>query len=287
MLVTCALVWGSNTVVGRALHEDVPPIGLSFWRNVVALVALAPFTARGVFHGRRSLRERWGAVLVCGLVGTALFNAILYWGLHTTTAINAGILTATSPAIIPGLAWIILRDRLRSRELAGIVVSFAGVAYLVSRGQSGSLDAIATRVGDFLVIGSALCWSLYSVVVKLRPTDVSPLSFLTAILLVAVLGLFPFYVWEHLTSGPVPLKLGVVAALAYLGVFPTAVALWLFNLAVDRIGPTRAGLYVHLVPVFSALLAVAFLGETLEWFQVLGALPIAAGLYLTTTAGPR
>ena len=287
MLVVCTLVWGSNTVVGRALHQDVPPIGLAFWRNAVALVALVPFTAKPLWVGWPALRRRWGAVLVCGLVGTALFNVIFYWGLHTTTAINAGILMALSPAIIPVLAWMILRDRLRGRELLGIAISFVGVTYLVTQGRFGSLDVLIGRVGDFLVLASAVCWSIYSVVVKLRPVDVEPLPFLTAVLVVAVIGLLPFYVWEHLALRSVPLDPRAVVALVYVGVFPTAVALWLFNLAVDRIGPTRAGLYIHLVPVFSAILAVIFLGETLAWFQVLGALPIAVGLYLTTTAGRK
>ncbi|MEM8609212.1 MAG: DMT family transporter [Myxococcota bacterium] len=287
MLVLCTLVWGSNTVVGRALYQDVPPVGLSFWRNGVALVVLIPFTARQLRAAWPSLRERWGVVLACGLVGTALFNYVFYRGLHTTTAINAGILMALSPAIIPALAWIILGDRLRGRELLGIGVSSVGVAYLVTQGRFGSLDTIVGRVGDFLILASALCWSIYSVVVKLRPTEVDPLPFLTAVLFVAVLGLMPFYLWEHFVARPVPLDARSMLAVVYLGVFPTAVALWLFNLAVDRIGPTRAGLYIHLVPVFSAVLAVIFLGETLEWFQVLGAIPIAVGLYLTTTAGAR
>ena len=277
-------MWGSNVVVGRALHEDIPPIGFSFWRNAVALLALAPFTARKLVAVRGSLRQHVGVVLVTGLIGTALFNVLFYWGLHTSTAISAGILIALSPVIIPVLALPVLRERMRGRELLGILVSLLGVVLMVTRGNPLAVGQIQMREGEILVLVAAVCWATYSVVVKLRPPNIDPLTFLTAILIVAVIALAPFYLWERAEVQPNPSTVVSVAAVVYVGVFPTAVALSMFNLAVDRIGPIRAGLYTHLVPVFSTGLAILFLGEKLEWFQIAGALPIAVGLYLTTTA---
>ena len=284
MLIGCALTWGSNVVVGRAFHEEISPIGFSFWRNTVGLLALAPFTARKLVAARRSLRQHVGVVLVAGLIGTALFNVLFYWGVHTTTAISAGILIALSPVIIPALALPVLRERMRGRELVGIFVSLLGVVLMVTRGNPLAVSQIQIQEGEILVLLAALCWATYSVVVKLRPPNIDPLTFLTAILIVTVIALAPFYLWELAEVQPNPSTVVSVAAVVYVGVFPTAVALSMFNLAVDRIGPIRAGLYTHLVPVFSTGLAILFLGEKLEWFQIAGALPIAVGLYLTTTA---
>ena len=284
MLIGCALTWGSNVVVGRAFHEEISPIGFSFWRNTVGLLALAPFTARKLVAARGSLRQHVGVVLVAGLIGTALFNVLFYWGVHTTTAISAGILIALSPVIIPALALPVLRERMRGRELVGILVSLLGVVLMVTRGNPLAVSQIQIQEGEILVLLAALCWATYSVVVKLRPPNIDPLTFLTAILIVTVIALAPFYLWERAEVQPNPSTVVSVAAVVYVGVFPTAVALSMFNLAVDRIGPIRAGLYTHLVPVFSTGLAILFLGEKLEWFQIAGALPIAVGLYLTTTA---
>lgn len=286
MLVLCALFWGSNAVLGRALYEDVPPIGLSFWRNVFALAVLVPFTSRDLRSHWPTLRARRGVLLWAGLVGMALFNAVLYLALHTTTAINAALIMSLSPVIIPFFAWLLLRERMSTTQLAGILLSLAGVVLMITRGQPRAVVELGVHRGDLLALLAAICWALYSVVVKFRPTSVPPLVFLAAILVVAVLSLLPFYVWESLNMQPMPARASAWLAAVYVGVFPTTVALWMFNLAVDRIGPVRAGLYTHLVPLFSALLAIGFLDERLHWFQLAGAMPIALGLYLVTFAAP-
>lgn len=286
MLVLCAVFWGSNAVIGRALYEDVPPIGLSFWRNVFALLVLVPFTAGQLRSHWPALRARLGSLLWAGLVGMALFNAVLYLALHTTTAINAALIMSLSPVMIPFFAWALLRERMNVQQLAGILVSLAGVVLMISRGKPMAISELGGHPGDLLALLAAVCWALYSVVVKFRPASVPPLLFLAAILVLAVLSLLPFYIWESLRVQPMPMRTSAWVAAAYVGVFPTTVALWMFNRAVDRIGPIRAGLYTHLVPVFSALLAISFLGERFEWFQLAGAVPIALGLYLVTFRGP-
>jgi drug/metabolite transporter (DMT)-like permease len=285
LLVLCALFWGSNAVIGRALYEDVPPVGLSFWRNVFALLVLVPFTRRELRSHWPSLRDRLGVLLWAGLVGMALFNAVLYLALHTTTAINAALIMSLSPVIIPFFAWLLLRERMSTTQLVGILVSLAGVVLMITRGQPTAVVELGVHRGDVLALLAAICWALYSVVVKFRPASVPPLVFLAAILVVAVLSLLPFYIWESLAVQPMPADAAAWVAAVYVGVFPTTVALWMFNLAVDRLGPIRAGLFTHLVPVFSALLAIGFLDERLQWFQLAGAIPIALGLYLVTFAG--
>ena len=284
MLILCALFWGSNAVVGRALYEDVPPIGLSFWRNVFALLALLPFTSGELRRHWPAIRAQLGVLLWAGLVGMALFNALIYLALHTTTAINAALIMSLSPVIIPLFAWALLRECVSATQLLGIVLSLAGVVLMITRGGPIAIKELGAHPGDLLALLAAVCWALYSVVVKFRPASVPPLVFLAAMLVVAVLSLLPFCVWESLHVRAMPARASAWAAAVYVGVFPTTVALWMFNQAVDRIGPVRAGLYTHLVPVFSALLAVAFLDERFESFQLAGAAPIALGLYLVTFA---
>lgn len=282
MLVACALVWGSNVVVGRAVHAELPPVGLAFWRNAVAFLALLPFTWRGLASQRAALWRGRRVILAAGIVGTALFNYLIYRALHSTTAISAGLMMSLTPVAVPALAFVLLRDRLTLRQGIGIAVSLAGVAAIIARGDLSHLTAGSFNAGDLMMIAAMLCWSFYSVVIKRKPADLGPFVFLAAVLACAVPVLLPFYVWESLSGAPMPATPTAFAAGLYLGLVPTMLALLLFNYAVQIIGPIRTGPYAHLVPVFAALLAILFLGERLAAFHFIGAAFIAAGLYLAT-----
>lgn len=282
MLVACALVWGSNVVVGRAVHAELPPVGLAFWRNAVAFLALLPFTWRGLAAQRAALWRSRRVILAAGIVGTALFNYLIYRALHSTTAISAGLMMSLTPVAVPALAFVLLRDRLTLRQGFGIAVSLAGVTAIVTRGDLSHLTAGSFNTGDMMMIAAMLCWSFYSVVVKRKSADLGPFVFLAAVLACAVPVLLPFYVWESLSGAPMPATPTAFAAGLYLGLVPTMLALLLFNYAVQIIGPIRTGPYAHLVPVFAALLAILFLGERLAAFHFIGAAFIAAGLYLAT-----
>lgn len=282
MLVLCTLFWGSNVVVGRAVHAELPPIGLAFWRNVAAVLALLPFTARELWIQRAALRAGLGVILSAGVVGTALFNALIYLALQSTGAISAGLVMSLTPVAVPVMAFVLLRDRLTPLQGLGIAVSLGGVAAILTRGDLSALPALSFNPGDLLMVGAMLCWSFYSVVIKRKPAALGPFTFLTAVLASAVPTLLPFYAWETLSGAPMPLSLSAVAASLYLGLFPTALALLLFNHAVQIMGPNRTGPYNHLVPVFAAVLAILFLGERLAPFHIAGAIFIAAGLYLAT-----
>lgn len=286
MLLACGLFWGSNVVVGRAVHEDLPPIGLAFWRNVAAFAVMLPFTARGLIEQWPAIRANMGVFLAAGVIGTALFNAVLYWAVQGTTAVNASLMMSLCPVTVPIFALLILRVGLTWRQAAGIAASLGGVVAIVTRGDVMALADFSFNQGDLLMIGAMACWSFYTVIVKLRPPSIDPFTFLSALLLVAVVTLIPFYAWESATARAYPATWEAAAAATYLGLFPTALALLFFNKAVEIMGPNRTGPYNHLVPVFATILAVIFLDESLALFHLAGAAFIAVGLYLATAPGP-
>lgn len=285
LLLACALSWGSNVVVGRAVHEEMPPIGLAFWRNATAFAMVLPFTAKGLIAQWRTLRECWVVIFAAGVIGTAVFNAMTYWALQDTTAVNGSIMMSLTPVVVPIFALMILRIGLTVRQAAGIAVSFVGVVAILTGGDLSVLAEFAFRQGDLWMLGGMICWSLYTVVVKLRPAELDPYVFLSALLAVAMVVLIPFYVWESASGFAYPATWAGAGVATYLGLFPTALALLFFNMAVDIVGPNRAGLCNHLVPVFATVLAVLFLGEQLALFHLVGVAFIAAGLYLATATG--
>jgi drug/metabolite transporter (DMT)-like permease len=282
MLIACTVLWGSNITVGRAVHADIPPVALAFWRNTVALLALLPFTWRELRAQWPLVKANLGLFAGAGVIGTALFNAALYQAVHTTTVINAALVMSLTPVVVPIMAFLLLRDRLSGRQAGGIAVSFAGVVVVIARGEWSVLTSLAVRPGDLLMLLAMLAWSFYSVLVKRKPAALGPFAFLAAILACAAPVLLPFYVAESILAGPMPFTPLTVAAAGYVGLFPTALALLLYNRAVQAIGPNRAGAFNHLTPVFAALLAILFLGERFAIYHLAGGALIVAGLYLAS-----
>lgn len=282
LLVACTVVWGSNVVVGRAVAFEVPPVGLAFWRNAFALLVLLPFCAVSLWRSWPVLRDHLWALVLAGILGTALFNAVVYWALETTTAINAALMMSLVPVVVPVMAFFFLSERLSARQGVGIALSLFGVAVVITRGDLSVLRTLSFVSGDLLMAVAMLCWCLYSVVVKRKPAAVSSDVFLTALVAVATLVLAPVYLWESTAGRPFPFTLEALLAAAYVGVFPTALALLVFNRAVLVLGANRTALFNHLVPIFATLLAIVFLDERLAVFHGVGASLIATGLAVST-----
>ena len=279
MLCLCAFIWGSNITIGRAVHADIPPIALSFWRNFIGLLGLLTFTMPGLIRQWPVIKNHWKLFAVSGVVGFALFNTIAYTAVHTTTAINAALVMSMTPVIVPVIAFILLRDIFSRRQAYGVLVSFVGVAVILCRGNLEVLLGLRFASGDLIMLGAAVCWSLYTVLVKSRPKSIDPYVFTTASLCIGVPVLLPFYIWESVNIQAVPWTGITIATLVYIGLFPTMVAILLFNRSVDVIGPNQAGHFQHLVPVSAALLAIIFLGERLQQYHWVGIFVIGAGIW--------
>lgn len=279
MLCLCALIWGSNITIGRAVHADIPPIALSFWRNFFGLLGLLSFTVPALIRQWPVIKQHWKMFVVSGVVGFALFNVIAYTAVHTTTAINAALVMSMTPVIVPVMAYFMVNEAFSRRQAFGVLISFLGVAVILCRGNLDVLVNLRFAPGDLIMLGAAICWSLYTVLVKRRPKEIDAFVFITASLCFGVPALLPFYIWETMTIQAVPWSGITIVTLVYIGLFPTMVALLLFNRSVDVIGPNRAGHFQHLVPVAAALLAIIFLGERLQQYHWIGIFVIAAGIW--------
>jgi drug/metabolite transporter (DMT)-like permease len=284
LLTVAAMLWGSNITIGRAVQADIPPIALTFWRNCCALTAIA-FLARGHWHEIwPAFRAQKAVFLIGGILGVGCFNSLLYTAVHTTTAINAALSMSLTPVIVPLLAFFILNDRFSWRKGVGVAISFAGIGVILTRADWAVLTGLVFRPGDLIMLAATTAWSVYTVLVKKRAAEMHPMAFLTTMLLVAVIALLPAYVIESLTVRPMPTTPAALGTALYVGLFPTAFALILFNRAVDSVGPATAGHFQHLVPVFATLWAILFIGETLHLYHAAGAVLIAAGIYCATSS---
>lgn len=286
LLALAALFWSGNFIVGRAVHDNIPPVTLAVWRWIGALILLFPFAWR---HLRRDIsllwQHRW-IVLALSAFGISLFNTMIYAGLGSTTAINALLMQSAIPIAILVCSFCAFGDRVRPIQLLAISISFIGVATIAGQGSIKSLLNLQLNSGDIWVLAAVLSYAVYSVLLRKRPS-VHPLSFLVASFIVGLFLLFPAYAWEMLfTAWQIP-NANSLLALGYLALFPSLLAYLFFNRGVELIGANRAGQFIHLMPVFGSMLAVAFLGEAVQIFHVVGLVLIATGITLATVSkGP-
>jgi len=281
-LAFSSMFWAGNIVLARALHADIPPIALNFWRWTVALAIILPFTVRTVLSQRAAVRREWRYLALLGFTGMATFHSLQYTALNLTTAVNVSLILAITPVAIPLMAWMFWGDRVTARQGAGIVLSFLGVAAIVTRGNPQSVLSHGLAPGDLIEIAAMILWSLYSTLVRWRPADLHPNTVLVCSMAPAVLFILPAYLWESANVRPMPADWQSLAMIAYVSLMASIAAFIFFNRAVEVVGPTRAGLFIHLIPMFATGAAVAFLGERLFVYHAAGAAAIAGGLYLTT-----
>ena len=281
-LALATLCWGGNVVIGRAVRGDLPPLGLSFWRWFFCCLILLFFTARKLPANWPVIRKHWKLLLAMSATGIAAFNPLQYQALHSTTAINSTLILATCPAIMALLSVFILKEKLGLAQIAGIMISFFGVIFVITSGELSTLFHLKFTVGDIWMVGAAIVWALYSITVKLRPLALDPLVMLMVITGLGALILLPLYIWETLTYQPVTLTPTNLAAIVYVTFIASLLAYFSWNKGVGLIGPSKAGVFIHLMPVWVAILAFFLLGERLQGYHLIGIAFIAIGIVLNS-----
>ena len=275
------LFWAGNFVLGRALHTEIPPLALSFWRWFLALLILLPFAYPRLRRQWALLGRHWPLLTLFAVLGVTNYNTFAYIGLQSTTATNGVLLTSTTPLLILGLSWLLLGQRVQPAQGLGILLSLVGVLFIVAQGDAGRLAGLRPNRGDLWILAANLDWALYSVCLRWRPKDLDPLVFLTATVAIGCVPLAALYAWDLAMGRGFAIAPANLAGLGYVALFPSVLAYVIWNRAVADLGANRTGQYIHLVPVFGALLAVALLGERPEWFHGVGFVLIAAGIRLS------
>jgi drug/metabolite transporter (DMT)-like permease len=287
LLALANLLWAGNWVTGRALRDAFDPVSLNFWRWIVAVLALAPFALREVADKRTLIARHVGILLLLALAGVAVFQSMVYLGLRTTTAINAVLLNSSAPLFMLLVSWVLERERASARQVAGILISLAGIVVILSRGDPDTLRQLEFHSGDAWILAAMPIWGAYSVLLKRRPPELGGVALAFVLGVLGLLLLAPLYALEVMRATPAwptfPEALGVV----YIGLAASAIAMVLWNRGVDVVGANAAGFTLHLLPAFGTVLAILFLGETFGAFHAVGIATILAGVMLATYSEKR
>ncbi len=224
----------------------------------------------------------WKIVLFLSITGIASFNTFAYVSVQYTSSINAAVMNAATPIVTVVLSWFMLRERLRLISVTGILISLAGVMWIISRGSLSALVSLSFNLGDLWMLLAVLCWALYSVGMKKAAGLFNVNSLFAATIIFALVLLIPSAIIEYSIREPeVQWSLGLVSGILYVGVLASIVAFTAWNKAIALIGPSRSSGFLNLIALFSAIFATLFAGERLHLYHVLGALLIVTGVYVT------
>lgn len=288
-LALAPLFWASNWVVGRGLHEIVPPVGLNFARWTVAFLVIAPWGVPRVIRAWPVVKQNWKVLGVLGLLGAGLFQTMIYLGLNFTTVINAVVINSTLSFFMLIISWLMLREPMTRLQLVGVLISFVGILVIVGRGDPAFVLDMHFGLGDLLILCAMPLWALYSVILKRWPPSLPAFETLTVISGIGFLVMLVLYTGDAvLFDRHLPLDDGRIwAAIAYVGIVPTIAAFFCWNEGIRGLGPNMASFLYPLMPVYGMVLAIIFLGEALHAYQVAALAIILVGVYLCTAFQPK
>jgi len=272
--------WSVNSIVGRFMRLDVPPIALSFWRWVGASILISYFAWPKVKEDWPIIRKDLPLLLLLALTGIAMFNTLLYTGLQSTVALNGFLIQSTMPVLIMLFSFFFFRDKINHLQGIGVLLSLAGVVIVIARGDLEVLRSLSLNRGDILIFIAAIGYAVYSVLLRKRPI-LHPLSFIAFTFVTGTLMLLPLYLWEALTVKMLTFNTPTMLTIAYVAIFPSIISYFCYNRGIELIGANRAGLFIHLMPVFGTIMAIVFLGETFFWFHGVGIVMIFSGIVMT------
>lgn len=276
------IIWSGNFVAARAVAQLIPPWQCNFWRWLVALVVILPFAWKGLGADWPAIRREWRYLSFMALLGVTLMNTLIYKAGQTTASLNMALLVPTAPIVILVFSRLLYGEPITPRRLAGVLLVLGGVCLLVSRGDLATLTGLHFAVGDVWALGGAFCFGLYSLFMRRRPRELSALGFNVATFALGLLFSLPFTAAEAcLLPLPKP-EPAVIISIIYTGVGCSFVSFWLWTLAVDRIGPVRAGIVYYSLPVFAAAGSFLVLGERVTGAQLAGGSLVIGGILAAT-----
>jgi drug/metabolite transporter (DMT)-like permease len=285
--VLCWLLSAGVYIAAKSVGPEMPPWALCFWRLVLACAILLPVVHH--HHGAMIglIRSRSAEVLIIGAIGLTLCQGMIYTGLNYTDATTAGIIMALSPILTMVLAHLVLGEPLGLWKALGALLALAGMVVIVARADLAALMRLQFNPGELWIVGSALCWALYTVLLRRSKFGIELLPMVVLLLGAGALAALPFYLWELFSGERSALHANGLLALAYVAGPGGALMYYLYNRSVETLGAGRASMLLYLQTVFVAVLAYLLLGESLHRFDLAGAAFIVAGLVLATAIKPK
>lgn len=284
LAILATIIWSGNFIVAKAVHKEIPPISLNFYRWLVAALIIFPLVYKRFRAEWSIVRKSWNYLFWISLTGISLFNTFVYIGAHYTSAINLALIgTTSSPIMSIIFARIFLKEKIGWMKLAGLILCVTGVLFLLSKGDFHNLLHLKFSEGDLWVLLAAFCFAIYNTMVKKKPAAISPINFLFVIFSFGTLMVFPFFVWETNHSPAVEWNGSLVLSILYLGLGASVICFLIWNAAIGKLGAGRTALFGNLIPIFSSIEAAILLHEDFTWIHVVSMIIVFTGIILANS----
>lgn len=282
LAIAATLLWSGNFIIARKASESIGPVSLAFYRWFCATIVLFPFALNKIKAESTAMKLNWKILLLLSFTGIALFNTFVYVAGHHTTAINMALIgTTSSPIFATAMAAFFLKERMGFFRIIGMLICIAGIILLISKGSWDVLKHFKFSIGDAWILAGSFAFAVYNILVRKKPSGISPLSFLWILFCLGTFMLLPFYLMEqHFTNYQTNWSYGLLGSILYLGIGTSVLAFWSWNLAIAKLGAGRTVLFGNLIPVFSTLEAVFLLGEKMTMIHLSSGILVIAGLII-------
>jgi drug/metabolite transporter (DMT)-like permease len=281
MLVLASIFWAGNFIVGKfAFFENIPPFSLVFCRWLFVWIILFPFTYKEILNIRKNIFENISLLFLLGLTSVGLFNSFVYIALNYTQVINASLFNTAIPATIILLCFLFKIENTNLYQLTGLIISVFGVLAIITRLDLNILIKLNFNIGDVWMICAVMCWGIYSAFLKKLKLKISLLSLVHILCTFGLLFLFPQFIYEYTQGDVININKTFLYCLLYLALFPSIGSYYCWAGAVSIIGPNRAGIFLMLIPLFSAAMAIFFFDEKFESYHFVGSIFVIIGLFL-------
>ena len=282
-LIMATLFWSGNFIVGKAASLfEIPPFTLNFYRWTFAWLILAPFTLKEIIRKKDHIFQNIKLILILGITSITVFNSIVYYSLNFTQVINGVLMISTIPVMIIFFSWIFKIEKTNIYQILGVVFSLIGVAIIVTKANFNLLISLDFNKGDLWMVVAMFSWAMYSALLRKKKFELSQLSLLEVIISAGLILLVPAYLIEMYLGFKLNVNLPFILTLSYVVLFPGLASFICWIKGISIIGSNRSGIFLHLMPIFSTVLAILIFKEKFMNFHLFGATFIIGGIFLSS-----
>ncbi len=282
LLTSASFFWSGNFFAGKIAYlSDLTPFKLGFFRWLLAMLILLPFTYSEIIRNYNYYKKNILLMTFLGFLAVTVFNSLTYISLQTTLIINSTLMASIAPVLMIGFSWLIFKTKTTTLQFAGIFLSLLGAFSIILKGNINNLFNLYFTSGDVWMFTAVVSWCLYSVLLKKIDNSISQLASLQVMVILGLLFIFPLYIIENYNTSFLPTQKIDFVIIIYVAIFASIIAFFSWNKGVSIIGPNRSSLFLHLIPVFSSIWAVSFLNEKFSFFHLIGIIFILSGIILS------
>ena len=283
LLFLATLFWSGNFIVGKiAGLNEIPPISLNFFRWSLAFLILLPFTYKEMIEKKKLILKNILLLSFLGITAVSIFNSALFYSLKSTQVITGVLMISTVPVMIIFFSSLLKIERTNSFQIAGVIFSLLGVIFIISKANFEVLKTLNFEKGDLFALFAMISWSLYSTLLKKKNYELSQLTLLQVVIGLGVIFLIPMYLIDYIyLDNRIIVNTNFILVLSYVVLLPGIIAFFFWIKGVAYIGANKAGIYLHLMPILAAILAMIIFDEILLFYHYIGAMFIISGILLS------